>query len=64
MIKRKTVFCELEFLHEFLGKRPTMLEPNDNSIQQMECWMSLYKFICKSDLVINITEDSFKTLIY
>jgi len=62
MIKRKTVFCELEFLHEFLGKRPTMLEPNDNSIQQMECWMSLYKFICKSDLVKNITEDSFKTL--
>ncbi len=62
MRKRKTVYCELDFLRKFLNNRPTILEPNDESIHQMECWVALYKFICKSDLVINVSEEEYNKL--
>lgn len=62
MKERKAVYCEFEFLQKFLKQRPTMLEPNDESIRQMQGWMSMYKFICKSDLIINVSNDEFRKL--
>lgn len=64
MEKRKTVFCEVEFLRGFLDCRPSVLEPNEENIRLMENWISLYKFICKSDIVLNVDEENFRSLIY
>lgn len=56
MHRRKTVYCEIDFLKEFFKSRPLTVEPNDESIDSMLNWLNLYKFICKSDLILNITE--------
>jgi len=62
MKKRKTVFCEMGFLNKFLRLRPTMLEADTKSICQMECWGALYKFLCKSDITIDISKEEFSKL--
>ena len=56
---RKTCYCEIGFLETFLSSRPTTLEPNDESILFMNNWTSLYCFISKSDLVLNISSIEF-----
>ncbi len=59
---RKTCYCEIEFLKEFLSSRPKLLEANDESISAMSNWVSMYQFICKSDLVLNISASEFGDL--
>jgi len=52
-LRKKTVFCEFEFLDKFISQQPKIVEPTTDSISQMECWLSLYKFIGKADLIFN-----------
>ena len=59
MRKRKIVFCEFHFIQNFLTQQPSLVAPIDDSIRIMECWLSLYKFICSSDLVLNISREEF-----
>lgn len=58
MIKKKVVYCEIEFLNEFLSSFP-LLQPNDESLRLVDAWMSFYNFFCKSDIVLNISESEF-----
>lgn len=60
--KNKTCYCEIDFLKEFINSHPTMLLPDDSIIRYMDNWLSLYKFICKSDVVINISSAEFQRL--
>lgn len=62
MRKNKTCFCEVGFLREFIGSHPTMLVPNDDVIRLMGNWISVYHFICKSDVVIDITAAEFSSI--
>ena len=57
--KAKTIFCEFDFLQKFLGDQPKAIAPDVGSIRQMECWLSLYKFICKSNLILNVSKEEF-----
>lgn len=59
---RKTCYCEIEFLKEFLSSRPTLLEANDESILAMSNWVSIYQFICRTELVLNISASEFSYL--
>jgi hypothetical protein len=47
---------------DFLSSRPTLLEANDESILAMSNWVSMYQFICKSDLVLNVSSSEFGDL--
>lgn len=58
MIKKKVVYCEMEFLQEFLNSFP-LLEPNDESLRLVDAWMSFYQFICKADIILNISASEF-----
>lgn len=62
MRKGKTCYCEVEFLTEFISSHPTMLEPNDNIIRLMGNWISMYHFICKSDVVMDVTAAEFSNM--
>lgn len=60
MRTRKLVFCEFGFLLSFIEMQPSMLEPNDESINRMFNWVSLYKFISKSDIFLDVSDRVFK----
>ncbi|MFC4666646.1 hypothetical protein [Falsiporphyromonas endometrii] len=60
MKRRRRVYCEYRFLRDFLSSRPDILEPSDDSISLMDNWVSMYSFICKSDLVIDISTAEFQ----
>lgn len=62
MRKSKICFCEAGFLKEFICSHPTMLEPNDNIIRLMGNWISMYQFICKSDVVMDVTSSEFSNV--
>ncbi len=61
MIKKKVVYCEMDFLQEFLNSYP-LFEPNDESLRLVDAWMSFYQFFCKADIVLNISASEFKSL--
>ena len=58
MSKKKIVYCEMEFLQEFLNSYP-LLEPNDESLRLVDAWMSFYQFFCKADIFLNISASEF-----
>lgn len=58
----KTCFCEVGFLTEFINSHPTILEPNDNAIRLMGNWISMYQFICKADVFLDISSAEFSNL--
>lgn len=60
MKTRKQVFCEFRFLQSFIEMQPSMLEPNDESVNRMFNWLSLYKFISKSDIYLDVSDSVFK----
>lgn len=55
MIKHKLVFCEFGFLDRFIQMCPSMAEFNDESANRMLNWLSLYKFISKSNIYLDIS---------
>ena len=61
MIKKKVVYCEMTFLQEFLNSCP-LLCINDESMRLLDAWMSFYNFICKADLVLDVSVSEFKSL--
>ena len=62
MRKNKTCYCEVGFLTEFINSHPTVLEPNDEIIRLMGNWISMYQFICKADVVLDISSAEFSKL--
>lgn len=62
MRKTKTCFCEVGFLTEFINSHPTILEPNDDIIKLMGNWISMYQFICKSNVVLDISASRFSQI--
>ena len=58
MIQKKVIYCEIEFLNEFLSSFP-LLQPNDESLRLVDAWMSFYNFFCKSDIILNISKSEF-----
>lgn len=60
MKRRRRVYCEYRFLKDFLKSRPDILEPSDEGIRLMDNWVSMYGFISKSDLVVDITPNEFQ----
>lgn len=61
MKKKKVVYCEISFLQKFLNSRP-MLETNDESMRLLDAWMSFYNFICKAEIILDVTAGEFKSL--
>ena len=56
MIKRKKVYCEWDFLKNFVNSVP---RHRPDTLQQFISWNNLYFFISKADLVINVSEKEF-----
>lgn len=63
MRKHKLCYCEIGFLKEFFASRPLFLEPTEENVQLMWVWVSLYKFICRASLVLDISKSDFEHLI-
>lgn len=59
--KRRTVYCQLDFLKDFLSMRPLDITPSTESIRANYCWLSMFKFIWKSELVLDISEGQWKS---
>lgn len=60
MRKHKVCFCEIGFLKDFFASRPVFIEPSENYVQLLWGWGSLYKFICRSSLILDISKSDFK----
>ena len=58
MKRRKNVYCEMEFLRTFIQNRPEVHGPRDRKLAK--AWDNLYDFLCKADLVLNITKEDFQ----
>ena len=56
MIKRKKVYCEWDFLKTFVNNVPVF---RPDTMNLYTSWYNLYFFICKADLVINVSEEEF-----
>ena len=58
MKRRKNVYCEMDFLRTFIQNRPEVYGPRDRKLAK--AWDNLYDFLCKADLVLNITKEDFQ----
>ena len=56
MKKRKTVYCEMAFLLDFLKNRPTFDEFED---YREDSWKGLGRFLRRSDLIVDVTQEDF-----
>lgn len=56
MKKRKTVYCEMAFLLNFLKNRP-----NDDDFEDYreDSWKGLGRFLKRSDLIVDVTQEEF-----
>ncbi len=61
-MKKKHVFCEFEFLNEFLSSCPR-LEPNKESMDLVEAWISFYNFLLKAHIILNISATELGSMI-
>lgn len=59
----KTCFCEIDFLKEFFLSHPQEAMPDEGFISFSKNWFSLCYFLCKSDLVINVSISDFQKLV-
>ena len=56
MKERKTVYCEMAFLLNFLKNRPVDTDFED---YKEDCWKGLGRFLKRSDLIIDVTKEEF-----
>ena len=60
MRQHKVCFCEIGFLKDFFASRPVFIEPSEDNVQLLWGWASLYKFISRSSLVLDISKSDFE----
>lgn len=63
MRKHKVCYCEMGFLKDFFASRPIFIEPSEDNVQLLWGWSSLYKFISRSSLILDISKSDFNKLI-
>lgn len=59
MNKKKTVFCEIDFLTRFMSSFPEHNGFNDENVDLLSSWINFYKFLCKSELALNMTKEEY-----
>lgn len=63
MRMHKVCYCEFGFLKEFFSSRPILTEPTEENVHLLWTWVSLYKYLCKSELILDISSTYFTQLI-
>lgn len=63
MRMRKPCYCEIGFLRDFFAIRPVNMEPNEETIHLTWLWVSLFKFISKASIILDISKLEFEKLI-
>lgn len=63
MNKKKTVYCEIEFMKAFMSSFPVYCGANGGLIGLLSSWINFYKFLCKSELALNITKEEYGKLV-
>lgn len=60
MRKSKVCYCEIGFLKEFFDSRPLFIEPTEEKVQLLWVWTSMYRFLSKAALILDISKAAFE----